>query len=84
MELWVEAWHLSTPDKRELFWTVSNALSKDGQDSIALNFLVKYLNTFVGEAYPDDVRGIIITAVVSAVKSPVSSFPDRATLFEVG
>lgn len=47
------------------------------------SFLIKYLGTHGGEIYPPDVQQLATTAVLSAIKSPVSSFSDRNALLEV-
>ena len=47
------------------------------------SFLIKYLGTHGGEVYPPDVQQLATTAVLSAIKSPVSSFSDRNALLEV-
>ena len=47
-------------------------------------FLIKYLGTHGGEVYPPAVQELATTAVLRAIKSPVSSFSDRNALLEVG
>lgn len=47
-------------------------------------FLIKYLGTHSGEVYPTAVQELATTAVLSAIKSPVSAFSDRNALLEVG
>jgi hypothetical protein len=46
-------------------------------------FLIKYLGTHGGEVYPPAVQELATTAVLSAIKSPVSAFSDRNALLEV-
>jgi hypothetical protein len=58
-------------------------LGKDGKDSLALKFLILYLGTYGVEAYPPAVQELATSAVLKAVKSPVSSFSDRNALLEV-
>jgi hypothetical protein len=69
-------------DQRALFKFVSEIMAKDGQESLALKFLIQYLGTFGGEVYPEDVQALATTAVLSGIKSPVSSFSDRNALLE--
>ena len=82
VEEWVAAWGTAQLEQRALYQIVSEVLSKDGQQSLALRFLIQYFGTFGGEEYPPDVQALATTAVVSAVKSPVPSFGDRNALLE--
>ena len=79
---WLKAWGCKMLELRALYQVVSEVLAKDGKDSLALQFLIKYFGTFGGEAYPPEVQALATTAVVSAVKSPLSSFADRNALLE--
>lgn len=83
IEEWIITWKLSDLQKRNLYQKVSELLSADGKNSLSLIFLIKYFDTFAGESYPKDVEAVMTTAVLSAIKSPVSSFPDRTALLEV-
>jgi len=78
---WADEWNLSVERRRELFKLASDVLQKDGQESSALHFLVKYLTTF--EDYPSEVLASVTNAVISAIKSPIPSFTDRIALYEV-
>ena len=62
---------------------MSELLSNDGQSSVGLVYLIKYFNTYTGQKYPVEVEAVATTAVLSAIKSPVSSFADRSALYEV-
>jgi len=79
---WIASWGLSVAEKRNIYQTMSELLSGDGQSSVALVYLIKYFNTYMGQKYPIEVEAVAITAVLSAIKSPVSSFADRNALFE--
>ena len=48
----------------------------------ALVYLVKYLDSYVGESYPIDVQKRVEEAVLSAVRSPVHAYDDRLKLYE--
>ena len=48
----------------------------------ALVYLVKYLDSYVGESYPIDVQKRVEEAVLSAVRSPVHAYNDRLKLYE--
>lgn len=78
---WVQEWNLTVEQRRELFKLTSDVLQKDGQESSALHFLVKYLTTF--EEYPSDVLASVTNAVINAIKSPIASFTDRIALYEI-
>ena len=54
----------------------------NGDAAIALVYLVKYLDTFVGMSYPAEVQKRTIDAALSAVRSPVASYRDRSKLYE--
>lgn len=82
VEEWIRAWSCKQLELRALYQVVSEVLAKDGKDSLALQFLIKYFGTFGGEAYPPEVQALATTAVVSAIKSPLSSFGDRNALLE--
>jgi translation initiation factor 3 subunit M len=82
VEEWVVAWGTAQLEQRALYQVVSEVLSKDGQQSLTLRFLIRFFGTFGGEEYPPDVQALATTAVVSAVKSPVPSFGDRNALLE--
>ena len=62
---------------------MSELLSSIGETSKSLTYLIKFFNTYIGQKYPEDVEVIAITAVLSAIKSPIASFADRSALLEV-
>lgn len=80
---WVVSWKLDLPQKRKLYQSVSELLAADNKVSLSLTYLIKFFDTFAGEKYPPEVEEIAVTAVLSAIKSPVSSFTDRSALLEV-
>ena len=83
VDYWITAWKLDISSKRELYQLSSDILSQDSNESAnALIYLVKYLDTFKGEVYPPDVQKRTIDAVISALRSPVSSYKDRSKLYE--
>lgn len=83
IEEWIGAWGLTDlADLRKLYQIVSEILSIGGQTSKALHFLIQFFGTYGSQAFPDDVREVAKTAVLSAIKSPVSSFSDRSALLE--
>ena len=79
---WIVQWSLQPSSSRELYQLFSEILSKDGQAALSLAFLVKYLDTFTGQAYPPEVESLCKTAVLSAISSPVDSFQDRSKLYD--
>lgn len=83
VEQWIVNWQLSILQRRNLYQKISELLSADNQNSLSLIFLIKYFDTYAGETYPVEVEIIAQTAVLSAIKSPVSSFTDRSALLEV-
>eukprot|EP01041_Mallomonas_annulata_P006903 gene6903-14016_t len=83
IESWTDSWSISSTEKRELYSLVAQVLTKDSKDSLPLSFLVKYLDLFVGEKLPEDVIAVALFAVVGAIKSPISSFPERMALMEL-
>ena len=82
VEEWMLLWQCQQLEKRALYQVVSDVLSKDRKESLALHFLILYFSTFGGETFPSDVQLIATTALVSAIKSPVSSLDDRNALLE--
>ena len=61
---------------------MSEVLTQDAQNSLAVKFLSRYLKTLKNETLPSDVEVFTTTAVVNAIKSPVQSFYDRSELLE--
>ena len=81
---WVEDWALPVVDKRNLYLLVSEVLEANKEPSLALSFFILYLSGFGKDAaLPAEAHALAITAVKSAVKSPVTSFADRNSLLEV-
>ena len=80
---WIIEWKLNDLQKRVIYQLISEILSIENLNTISLNYLIKYFDTYTGEKYPTEVETIAITAVLSAIKSPVSSFSDRSTLLDV-
>merc|ERR1711871_26713 len=78
---WINEWKLNIEDQRELYQLISDILGKDGREE-ALVYLVKYLDSYVGESYPIDVQKRVEEAVLSAVRSPVHAYDDRLKLYE--
>jgi hypothetical protein len=76
-------WSLDVTQKRSLLHSMSEILSSDNQNSVALSFLIKYFKTFSGEPLPSEVEIVAQSAVVSAIKSPVASYADRSALLQV-
>jgi hypothetical protein len=77
---WADEWDLSMQDKRGLLWVVSTVLQ---DESASLKFLIKYLNTFEIEEYSAQAAEAATAAVVSAIRSPMTSFSDRSVLYQV-
>lgn len=83
VEDWIETWHINVESQRILLQMVSAALEQEGQHSLALGLRIKYFSSYKNdESYPAEVEALITTAVLSAIKSPVSSFADRTALLE--
>jgi len=82
VEGWAESWKLSAAEKRELFLLVASTLEEDNKLSDALQFLVKYLDTYVGETFPPSAQQIATNAVVNSIKAPVGAFKYRTILQE--
>lgn len=81
---WAAEWALTAVDKRGLFLLTSDVLTTAKETSLALGFFVLYLSTFSRDAaLPADAHALAISAVISAIKSPVPAFNDRSTLLEV-
>jgi len=81
---WAAEWSLAAGDKRSLFLLVSDVLEANKESSLALSFFVLYLSAFAKDAaLPADAHALAITAVKSAIKSPVTCFRDRSSLLEV-
>lgn len=81
---WVTEWGLPDVDKRNLYLLVSEVLENAKESSLALTYFVLYLSTFGKDtALPAEAHTLAITAVKSAIKSPVPLFGDRSTLLEV-
>jgi translation initiation factor 3 subunit M len=79
---WIESWDLTTNDKRSLFLNVAEMLAQDEQLSHALNYRIRYLETFSGESFGNDALPIAIDTVVRAIKSPIAVFGDRNAILE--
>ena len=62
---------------------MSEILAIDGQTSLSLIYLIKFFDTYLNQKFPNDIEVVAITAIVSAIKSPVSSFQDRLALLQV-
>jgi hypothetical protein len=80
---WIASWKLDVLKARCLYQYFSDLLSAEDKGSLSLIYLIKYFDTFAGERYPTEVEAVAIRAVLSAIKSPVSSFTDRTALLEV-
>lgn len=80
---WIVSWKLDIPKARNLYQLFSDLLNADDKGSLSLIYLIKYFDTFAGEKYPSEVEAVAVRAVLSAIKSPVSSFTDRTALLEV-
>lgn len=79
---WVESWDLATKYKRSLFLNIADMLTQDGQLSHALNYRIRYLETFAGESFGNDALPIAIDTVVGAIKSPIAVFSYRNAILE--
>mmetsp|Transcript_15868 Transcript_15868/g.23898 ORF Transcript_15868/g.23898 Transcript_15868/m.23898 type:complete len:396 (+) Transcript_15868:45-1232(+) len=79
---WVEEWNLSNTDKRMLYHSMSDILMRNGDESLALQFLIKYLNTFGKEECTKEAVQFATSAVINAIKSPAASFTDRSLLHQ--
>ena len=81
---WATEWSLPVLEKRNLYLLVSQVLEANKEPSLALSFFVLYLSCFGKDAtLPAEAQSLAITAVKSAIKSPVTSFGDRNSLLEV-
>jgi translation initiation factor 3 subunit M len=80
IEGWIVTFDINKEDQRELLLLIATTLESNEKISDSLEFLVKYLDTYKGETFPDSVQAIATTAVVNAIKAPVASFKYRTLL----
>ena len=62
---------------------MAEVLTNDGQYSLAVKFLSRYLKTLKNESLPSDIELFTSNALLNAIKSPVQCFNDRNELLEV-
>lgn len=74
---------LETDHYRKLLQSMAISLEQQGNVKEALKILIKLFKTYSGSKYPAEVVALVKTALVSAIKSPINSFSDRASLLEV-
>ncbi len=81
---WLASWGISADQQRTLLKSVAQALEKDGQHSVALRALTRYLKTYSGAAQlPAEVEALTVNAVLHAINSPLAAFGDRTQVLEV-
>lgn len=79
-------WKMSVDSHRKLLKNFADVMEAEGDKSVAVKALVKYIQSYKGDAksYPAEVEACVTQAVLSAINSPVDAFSDRAALLEVG
>lgn len=84
VDIWAEAWGLSKEQRRSAFLAAVDVLrAVENQASETLRFQIKYLETFAGEDFPDEVLALASDVLLVGVSSPVASYKDRNTLLQV-
>lgn len=80
---WISASDLKQPEAQELFRLLIRALHQAGRNELALKTLAKILESGSEQQISSDVLELVVLALVGAISSPASSFPDRSELYNV-
>ena len=75
-------WALSVEESGSLNLLLAEVLSAEGSDSLAVKFLSLYLKSSKKDLSPAE-SALVANALVNTLKSPISSFAERALLLEV-
>lgn len=82
VEDWCSVWKLSAEQHRSLLLLLSKVLLADHQANQSLQVIIRFLQTYNGQPLDNVALGVLNTALVDAISSPLESFPDRAKLYE--
>eukprot|EP00981_Chlorochromonas_danica_P016202 scaffold16029_cov179-Ochromonas_danica.AAC.2 len=83
VEEWIAAWGLSATQQRPLLKVLGELLQADKQGEQSLQVIIRYLQTFKGQALDREAQQTVVTALVQAVQSPLEVFSDRLALHDV-
>lgn len=83
---WVKSWNLSVPQQLELLKNISIVLQEAGQSALSMNTMTKFFQTLKSSQTPinftADLQEIVITTILSGIRSPISAFSGRMALLE--
>ena len=82
---WTQEWGVPVESQRRLLKNFVDVMEAEGDKSVAVKALVKYIQSYKGDAksYPVEVEACVTQAVIAAINSQADAFSDRAALLEV-
>lgn len=73
---------LNVSDKRDVFLLISQIFQQEKKESIALEYLVKYFDSFPINEFSESALEILSVAVINAIKSSIISYSHRYLLYK--
>lgn len=73
---------LNLTDKRDIYLLISQIYQQEKKESLSLEYLVKFLDSFPANDLSDEAIQISITAITNAIKSTTISYSHRYLLYK--